>query len=91
MYKRQIADFVRPEDQQRWFTLMTDALLATGTDHEIGDLVSLALAREGGENELAELRRRDQIGGDHTTYHLAAELLAVELARKSAQVKKSSP
>jgi hypothetical protein len=86
-----IADSVRPKDRQRWFALMMEALLAVGTDHEAGDLVSLALAREGGATELAELRRRDQIAGGHTAYSIAAEMLTAELARKPAPARKSSP
>ncbi len=82
-----IADFVRPQDHQRWFALMLNALVAAGTDHEIFELVSLALARDGGETELADLRRRDQIAGGRTTYRLAAELLAAELARKPRSAK----
>jgi hypothetical protein len=85
-----VADFIRLKDRQRGLALMIDALPVVGTDHEIGEEISLALAREGGEGELAELRRRDGAAAGRTTYRLAAELLATELARKSGPPKRSS-
>jgi hypothetical protein len=85
-----VADLALLKDRPRGLALMMEVLPMAGTDHQLFDDASLALAREGGEPELAELRRRDRTAGGLPTYRLAADLLEAELARKSGAAKRSS-
>jgi hypothetical protein len=81
-----VGDFVMQTDHRRGLAMIMDVLRMTG-DHRLSESASLMLAMQGGETELAELRRRVRESGDHSVYRDAAEMLASELERKSGKHK----
>jgi hypothetical protein len=81
-----VADFLMQTDPNRGLALMIDVIPQV-QDLNLFESVSLALALKGGERELDELNRRDRMAGGDTAFGTAADMLAAELARKTASPK----
>jgi hypothetical protein len=76
-----MADLVRESDRHRGLAMMI-AAPDLETDHWLFDQLTEALARDGGAQELAELKRRGDGPGGRNVYRVLADWLTVELKKQ---------
>ena len=76
-----MADLVLESEPHRGLAMMI-AAPELETDHWLFDQVMEALARDGGTQELAELKRRADAAGGRNVYRVLADWLTVELQKR---------
>ena len=76
-----MADLVQESDPHRGLAMMI-AAPELETDHWLFDQVTEALARDGGTQELAELKRRADAAGGRNVYRALADWLTIELQKR---------
>jgi hypothetical protein len=76
-----MADLVQESDPHRGLAMMI-AAPELETDHWLFDQVTEALARDGGTQELAELKRRADAAAGRNVYQALADWLTIELQKR---------